>query len=66
MRDLGLDVDEAAVMYWGDGYDPATEQITEGPLSVEGTASRRNEALAVSCLFFSVYVRVFREAHPWG
>jgi hypothetical protein len=30
------------------------------------TASRRNVALAVSWLFFSVYVMVFREALPWG
>lgn len=34
MRDLGLDVDEAAVMYWGGGYEPATEQITEGPFVI--------------------------------
>jgi len=31
IRDLGIDVYEAAAMYWGGGYDPATEQITEGP-----------------------------------
>jgi hypothetical protein len=31
IRDLGLDVDEAAATYWGGGYDPATQQITEGP-----------------------------------
>jgi hypothetical protein len=31
MRDLGLDVDEAAAIYWGGGYDPVTEKITEGP-----------------------------------
>lgn len=29
--ELGIDVYEAAAMYWGGGYDPATEQITEGP-----------------------------------
>jgi hypothetical protein len=34
MRDHGLDLDEAAVMYWGGGYDPATEQVTEGPFVV--------------------------------
>jgi hypothetical protein len=31
IRELGIDVYEAAAMYWGGGYDPATEQITEGP-----------------------------------
>jgi hypothetical protein len=34
MRELGLNVDEAAAMYWGGGYDPSTEKITEGPFAV--------------------------------
>jgi hypothetical protein len=34
MRDLGIDVYEAAAMYWGGGYDPSTEEVTEGPFAI--------------------------------
>jgi hypothetical protein len=34
MRDLGLDVYQAAAMYWGGGYDPSTEEVTEGPFVI--------------------------------
>jgi len=34
MRDLGIDVYEAAAMYWGGGYDPSTEAVTEGPFVI--------------------------------
>jgi hypothetical protein len=34
MRDLGIDVYEAAAMYWGGGYDPSTEEVTEGPFVI--------------------------------
>src|ERR1700722_799499 len=34
ISELGIDVYEAAAMYWGGGYDPGTEQITEGPFVV--------------------------------
>ena len=34
IRELGLDVYEAAAMYWGGGYDPNTEQVTEGPFVI--------------------------------
>ena len=30
MNELGIDVFEAAAMFWGRGYDPATEELTEG------------------------------------
>jgi hypothetical protein len=35
IRDLGLDVYEAAAMYWGRGYDPDTKTITEGPFVLD-------------------------------
>ncbi len=35
MRELGLDLHEAAAMYWGGGYDPATRRITEGPFAID-------------------------------
>lgn len=34
MRNLGVDVYEAAAMYWGGGYDPATEELREGPFTL--------------------------------
>jgi hypothetical protein len=34
MRELGLDVYEAAALFWGGGYDPGTEQLTEGPFII--------------------------------
>ena len=34
IRDLGLDVYQAAATYWGGGYDPATEELTEGPFTL--------------------------------
>jgi hypothetical protein len=34
MRDLGIDVYEAAAMHWGGGYDPSTEEVTEGPFVI--------------------------------
>ena len=33
-RELGLDVFEAAAMFWGGGYDPQTEELTQGPFVV--------------------------------
>jgi hypothetical protein len=34
MNELGIDVFEAAAMFWGGGYDPVTQEITEGPFVV--------------------------------
>ncbi len=34
IRELGIGVYEAAAMYWGGGYDPETEPITEGPFVI--------------------------------
>lgn len=34
INDLGLDIFEAAAMFWGGGYDPTTEEITEGPFVI--------------------------------
>lgn len=34
MNELGIDVFEAAAMFWGGGYDPVAEEITEGPFVV--------------------------------
>jgi hypothetical protein len=34
MNELGIDVFEAAATFWGGGYDPATEELTEGPFVV--------------------------------
>jgi hypothetical protein len=34
MRDLGIDVYEVAAIFWGGGYDPSTEEVTEGPFVV--------------------------------
>jgi hypothetical protein len=50
MRDLGLGVHEAAAMFWGGGYNPATEQITEGPFAITipealVAADRLNQAI---------------------
>jgi hypothetical protein len=28
MNELGIDVFEAAAMFWGGGYDPATEELS--------------------------------------
>jgi hypothetical protein len=30
MKDLGIDVSEAAAMFWGGGYDAAADELTEG------------------------------------
>jgi hypothetical protein len=35
IRDLGLDAHDAAAMFWGGGYDPDTETITQGPFVLE-------------------------------
>lgn len=32
--ELGVDVFEAAAMFWGGGYDPADDELTEGPFLV--------------------------------
>jgi hypothetical protein len=46
IRDEGLSVYEAAAVYWGGGYDPTTEQITEGPIVIHlPTALAASEAL---------------------
>jgi hypothetical protein len=34
MKELGIDVFEAAAMFWGGGYDPFTEEVSEGPFVV--------------------------------
>jgi hypothetical protein len=34
MRDLDIDVYEAAAMYWGGGYNPATDEVREGPFVI--------------------------------
>jgi len=34
IRDQDIDVYEAAARYWGGGYDPATEELTEGPFTL--------------------------------
>ena len=34
MNEHGIDVFEAPAMFWGGGYDPLTEEITEGPFVV--------------------------------
>jgi predicted RNA-binding Zn ribbon-like protein len=33
-EDLAIDAFEAAARYWGGGYDPATEKLTEGPFEI--------------------------------
>ncbi len=35
IRERGLDAYDAASLYWGGWYDPATEQITEGPFVID-------------------------------
>jgi hypothetical protein len=42
MNDLGIDVFEAAAMFWGGGYDPAADELTEGPFVI--VVSRAVEA----------------------
>lgn len=42
MKELGIDVFEATAMFWGGGYDPVAEEISEGPFVV--TISRAVEA----------------------
>jgi hypothetical protein len=34
MNELGIDVFEAAAMFWGGGYDAAAEVLSEGPFVV--------------------------------
>jgi hypothetical protein len=46
IRDEGLSVYEAAAAFWGGGYDPTTDQITEGPIVVDvPTALAASESL---------------------
>lgn len=46
IRENGLSVYEAAALYWGGGYDPTTEQITEGPIVIHvPSAIAASEAL---------------------
>jgi hypothetical protein len=46
IREEGLSVYEAAAVYWGGGYDPTTEQITQGPIVIHvPTAIAASEAL---------------------
>jgi hypothetical protein len=46
IREQGLSVYEAAAVYWGGGYDPVTERITEGPIVIHvPTALAASEAL---------------------
>ncbi|MGH2871725.1 MAG: hypothetical protein ACRDL5_04605 [Solirubrobacteraceae bacterium] len=48
MKELGIDVFEAAAMFWGGGYDPTTEEIAEGSFAVSlpraAEASKRLQA----------------------
>lgn len=39
IHEEGLSVYEAAALYWGGGYDPSTEQITEGPIVIHVPAA---------------------------
>jgi hypothetical protein len=34
MQDLSIDAYDAAARFWGGGYDPATETITQGPFAI--------------------------------
>jgi hypothetical protein len=34
MQDLDIDVFEAAAMFWGGGYDPESERLTQGPFEI--------------------------------
>jgi hypothetical protein len=34
MQDLGIDEFEAAAMFWGGGYDPSTDKLTQGPFEI--------------------------------
>jgi len=34
MQDQDIDVFEAAAMFWGGGYDPSAEMLTEGPFEI--------------------------------
>ncbi|HEX4109716.1 MAG TPA: hypothetical protein VHX88_16375, partial [Solirubrobacteraceae bacterium] len=34
MSELGIDVFEAAAMFWGGGYDSVADELTEGPFVV--------------------------------
>lgn len=34
IHDLGLDLFEAAAMFWGGGFDPGTQQLTQGPFVI--------------------------------
>jgi hypothetical protein len=34
INELGIDVFEAAAMFWRGGYDPAADELTEGPFVV--------------------------------
>jgi hypothetical protein len=34
MKERGIDVYEAAAMFWGGGYNPGTQELTEGPFVV--------------------------------
>ena len=46
IREEGLSVYEAAAVYWGGGYDPTTDEITEGPIVIHvPTALAASEAL---------------------
>jgi hypothetical protein len=52
IREEGLSVYDAAAVYWGGGYDPATELITEGPIVIHVPT-----ALAASkVLYRAIYV----------
>jgi hypothetical protein len=41
MNELGIDVFEAAAMFSGGGYDPLSEEITEGPFRQPNACRRR-------------------------
>jgi len=49
IRKEGLSVYEAAAVYWGGGYDPVTERITEGPNHHPCAGCSRGLAAPASC-----------------
>jgi hypothetical protein len=51
IRDQDIDVYEAAATYWGGSYDPATEELTEGPF----TLVVPNALEAAGQLYWAIY-----------
>ena len=55
LTDLGIDVFEAAAMFWGGGYDPATDELSEGPFVIV-----MSNAIAASQ---RLHTAIYRAAH---